>query len=215
MDRRLAFCVLALLLPLTGCGAVAEKVELVRQFSGAVKPGHAYKSFYTSVDSMAPTIRAKGTMLVDESAYESAQPQRGDIIVFMPPVASNAPFFKRIIALPGDRLSIHHGVVAVNGTRWKPFGVGPDYDVAVVGKRILVDGEALDPKVADVPPADHWTAPDRLPRGCYFVIGDNMANSEDSHFWGCTELYHTFSAGPRRGESAKLIGKVVKIVNPP
>src|SRR6202171_2722049 len=103
----------------TGCSAIAEKVNTVRSVSAAMKPGHSYRSFYMPSGSMAPTIRAHADqVLVDLSAYGSADPQRGDIIVFMPPLLSKQPYIKRVIALPGDRLEIRNGSIQVNGLRW-------------------------------------------------------------------------------------------------
>ena len=120
---------------------------------------------------------------------------------------------KRVCAIPGDILAIRNGSILVNGkalpAAYPPMH--PDYTVAVAAYRITIDGEPFDPAIADVIPRARWTAPDRLPRGCYFVLGDNVRNSEDSHIWGCTELRGTFSSGVRRGKPALLVGKVVAI----
>jgi signal peptidase I len=215
MKRRGMLPVLASLLALAicGCSGLQQKIEAGRQFAKVMQPGHRYQAFFMPSAAMEPTVRLKDTMLVDKSAYDSARPQRGDIIVFMPPLASKAPFIKRVVALPGDALSIRKGTILVNGRPLpRPFPVlHPNYEVAVSSYRITVDGEPLDPAIADVAPRSRWTAPDRLPPGCYFVVGDNVDNSEDSHVWGCAELRGTFSTGVRKGEPADLIGKVVHV----
>jgi signal peptidase I len=207
--------VLLLATALAGCGALQKKFEAGREFAKEMRPDHNYRSYTAQSESMAPTIRAnKDMLLVDLSAYDSAQPQRGDIIVFMPPLESKNPFIKRILAVPGDTLAIHKGAVRVNG-RPPPHSfppLRPNYDVAIAGYRLLVDGVALDSGFADIPPRSRWTAPNRLPAGCYFTIGDYAENSEDSHVWGCTELRGTFSSGTRKGQPTELVGKVVKIV---
>ena len=180
------------------------------------QPGHRYGVYYVPNDSMLPTIRPHGDELaVDENAYDSADPKRGDIIVFMPPVPAGAPFIKRVVALPGDALEIRNAIIKVNGHVVHPASplMRPKYNVSVASFRIAVDGVAFVSPIFDVPPRSDWTAPDRLPRGCYFVIGDNASESEDSHVWGCTELRGKFVAGPRSGEPTRLVGKVVKIVS--
>ncbi len=177
-------------------------------------PGHEYQSFYLPSESMQPTIRANvDSVLVDKSAYDAAGPRRGDIVAFMPPMHGDKPVIKRVIALPGDKLAIKNGSIEVNGRRWKPPvpQIKPDYTVALAAYRVIVEGAALDPDYADVVPRARWTAPDRLPRGCWFVIGDNANNSLDSHVWGCTEFHGTFSSGAKKGQPAQLVGKVVKI----
>ena len=164
---------------------------------------------------MLPTIRPSGDeLVVDESAYDSAGPARGDIIVFTPPVDASGPIVKRVIALPGDNVDIRGGLIKVNSrvVSAKSALMRPTYTVSVESFHLVVDGVAFESPVFDVPPRAYWTAANRLPRGCYFVIGDNVSQSRDSHVWGCTELRGTFSSGPRMGEQTQLVGKVVKIV---
>jgi signal peptidase I len=219
MMTRKALLVLSgiVFLAATGCSAIRQKYDTARAFAKDFKPGHIYASFYAPSGSMLPTIRMNtDLLLVDKSAYDTTEPQRGDIIVFMPPVESKNPFLKRVLAVPGDRLVVRKGRIEVNG-RGLPASyppMHPDYDVAIALHRIVVNGAPLDPAVADVVPRLRWTAPDRLPPGCFFVIGDNVNNSEDSHVYGCAELRGNFSSGARRGQPTELVGKVVKIFRP-
>ncbi len=204
------------MLSATGCATIAHKVTAARAFSAAMKPGHQYRSFVMPSGSMEPTIHAKTDyLMVDESAYDSAAPQRGDIIVFMPPTPTENPFIKRIIAIPGDKLAIRGGAIRVND-RPLPYAVPPmhpNYDMEVARYRLLVDGTPLTPDIANLPPRSQWTTPDRLPRRCYIVVGDYVNNSEDSHIFGCAQFQGTFATGAARGQPAKLVGKVVKIVS--
>jgi signal peptidase I len=124
--------------------------------------------------SMRPTLQDGEFVLINRLAYHFGDFQRGDIIVFRPPMYPEADFFrrllglpnisndyedyiKRIIGLPGDTVKIGNGSVEINGTR-----IGESYIAAAPG----YSGE--------------WT----VPAGNLFVLGDNRNNSADSHAWG-------------------------------
>jgi signal peptidase I len=107
--------------------------------------------------SMRPTLDDGQYVLVNRMAYRLGQPERGDIIVFRPPVESHEDYIKRIIGLPGDSVEINNGSVYVNG---------------------VIMSEAY----IAAPPAysGNWV----VPAGNLFVLGDNRNNSSDSHSWG-------------------------------
>ena len=94
-------------------------------------------------------------------------PQRGDIIVFNPPVNSDKPYVKRVIGLPGDR-------------------------IAVRNNQVLVNGMVIDEPYIAAPP--HYTYPTNgtseftVSPGDIFVFGDNRNNSSDSHIFGQVPL---------------------------
>ncbi|MDP9105584.1 MAG: signal peptidase I [Candidatus Eremiobacteraeota bacterium] len=145
-----------------------------------------YRTFYSPSASMAPTIVTGQIFVVDRFAYRGAAPRRGDVVVFMPPVISPSPFFKRVVAVPGDRLAIRAGRTFVDGKRVdEPYAPWPaPYDLAVRDYGMTVDGAPLDTALAFIPPRAAWTSPDTVPRGCYVVLGDNRPNSADSHVFG-------------------------------
>lgn len=94
-------------------------------------------------------------------------PRRGDVIVFLPPQRGggggvfnpgNQDYIKRIIAVPGETVSVEGG-------------------------RVYVNGVALDePYIRE--PLQYRLAPREVPSGQYFVLGDNRNQSSDSHVWG-------------------------------
>jgi len=151
---------------------------------------------------MVPTLRQNDVLLVNEFEYRLHAPQRGDIVVFRPPIASPTDFIKRVIAVPGDTLRVSGGVVYVNGKaiREPYISEPPSYDLRIADYGITVDNgggaQRLSPAQADVPPRALWRAPDRVPPGCYFVMGDNRNDSDDSHIWGFAQLHGPFAAGP-------------------
>jgi len=64
-----------------------------------------------SSDDMAPGIR-KGDLLL--ACRACGKPQRGDVVLFTSP--DNGPLsVRRVVAVPGDRVEVHHGDLLVNG----------------------------------------------------------------------------------------------------
>jgi signal peptidase I len=124
----------------------------------------AIQNFRVNGYSMQPTLQNNEFILVDKLSYHFTSPQRGDIIVFRYPGNPSEDFIKRVIGIPGDRITIHNGAVYVDGTRLKEnyIEAPPDYTM--------------------------WKIPntdsDVVPKGYYFVLGDNRNDSADSHYWG-------------------------------
>ncbi|HEX9375166.1 MAG TPA: signal peptidase I [Actinomycetota bacterium] len=107
--------------------------------------------------SMEPTLTVGDVVLVDEGAYGTGIPERGDVIAFR--LASDGPdwfFFKRVAGLPGDVVEERHGVIFVNGTEF-PMPVAETPDRQTLGP---------------------WT----VEPGHLFVVGDNLENSNDSRY---------------------------------
>jgi len=102
---------------------------------------------------------------IDDDTYLFHAPQRGDVIVFTPPIENNdKPFIKRIIGLPGDTVETRDGKVYVNGVQLdEPY---------IDGKQSLCNSNTVD------------CAPYVVPEGQVFVMGDNRTNSEDSRVFG-------------------------------
>lgn len=116
-------------------------------------------------DSMVPTLAIGDRLVVEKVSYAFHPPQRGDIVVFDPPLQlqiqgfeRDQAFIKRIIGSPGETVEVRGGKVYLNG---QPL---PESYIAE-------------------PPNYRW-GPQRIPEGQYFVMGDNRNNSNDSHIWG-------------------------------
>lgn len=128
--------------------------------------------------SMEPTIRPGDRVLVDKLAYSV---DRGDIIVFKRQPADDDPeikdLIKRVIGLPGQTLR--------SGPRGEVF-----VDGKLVAQPWLTPAAQADPGPTICDPAPSYSHVDcrgnvlHLPKGEYYVMGDNRGISDDSRYWG-------------------------------
>lgn len=115
--------------------------------------------------SMHPNFPDGEYLLTEKVTYYRSDPQRGDVVVFKPPI-SDDEFIKRIIGLPGDTISILNGSIYINDNI-----LNEDYiPVQTNGSSFLNDGQKY-----------------IIPEGQYFVVGDNRPHSSDSRTWGTIE----------------------------
>jgi signal peptidase I len=124
--------------------------------------------------SMEPTLMVDDRLLVDKIGYRLGAPVRGDIVVFDPTDALQKDgfkeaFIKRIIGLPGDRVSIVNSRVFINGKRLAE----PYIDASLTTSLMACGGM---PAFLD--------QPQTIPADSYLVLGDNRDNSFDGRCWG-------------------------------
>jgi signal peptidase I len=174
------------------------------------------RTFFIPSGSMIPTLQIHDVLLVNEFEYRFVKPAHEDVVVFPPPIESPNDFIKRLIGAPGDTLRIHDGIVYRNGVALdEPYEAQkPNYELEIKNDDVYVDGQPLDPTQANIPPKQDWSAPDRIPAGCYFMMGDNRNDSEDSHIWGFAQADGTFLAGPLKGQRASFTGRAFLIFWP-
>lgn len=115
--------------------------------------------FYIPSGSMEPTLKEHDRIIVSKLNYHFQEPKRGDIVVFKYPRDPKRNFVKRLIAVGGETVAIRNSRLYING---QP--VPEDY---------LPKGL----RFADYGPVE-------VPRGSYFMLGDNRNNSDDSRVWG-------------------------------
>lgn len=140
--------------------------------------------FYVPSESMLPTIEVNDRVMISKLNYQFADPQRGDIVVFISPfndeidneslldsvvrhvleavgirTASADDLIKRVVAVGGDTVEVKGGYLFINGLQVdEPYltspGLMPDFAAVVV------------------------------PPESVFVMGDNRAVSYDSRKFG-------------------------------
>jgi signal peptidase I len=143
----------------------------------------AIETFVIPSGSMKPTLHIGDRILVNKLSVDFGSINVGDVIVFKAPPKVHCledgitDLVKRVIGLPGQHLTSKGNTVYVNGKALKE----PWTYFSTIGT-----------------PIGHVT----VPRGSYFVMGDNRANSCDSRVWGTV---------PR----SDIIGKVFVRIWPP
>jgi copper transport protein len=167
---------------------------------------------------MYPTLQIGDAVFVDRLTYKMRAPRDGEVVVLRPPILRDSrDVAQRIIGVGGDGIAIVGGVVYRNGVALRePYVAEPaPYDLTIRDYEIYVDGVPLDRRFANVPPRALWQSPDRIPRGFYFMLGDNREYSIDSHFWGFAQARGTFAAGALRAERVPVLGRALLVAWPP
>jgi len=151
--------------------------------------------------SMMPTLLIGDFILVNKFSYgvrlpvtntkifELATPKRGDIVVFRYPKNPSIDYIKRVIGLPGDKITYYNKKVYVNDK--------PMTQVSLETYQGLGQGESMTGAkhlIENLAPVEHSILIRQgqpsiesvyvVPKGNYFVMGDNRDNSNDSRYWG-------------------------------
>lgn len=169
-------------------------VLLFRSFVG--------QQFSVPTGSLVPTVIPGDILLVDQFSYglrlpvwrqkilSIGEPKRGDIVLFKWPVNPNFNYVKRLIGVPGDKISYINKVLYVNGKQAKQSFVADEKTKDESGQWVFVKKirEQLNGKTHTI-----YVRPDHrsddfknllVPKGMYFLMGDNRDDSDDSRFWG-------------------------------
>lgn len=115
--------------------------------------------------SMKPTFESGDVVVVDKltgnicKVFGTNALDKLDVVVLKSPPDPGKDFIKRVIALPGEKIQIENG-------------------------RVYVDDVLIPDEFVTHPKYEHY-GPEEVPKGYYFVLGDNRASSADSRSFGC------------------------------
>ena len=94
-----------------------------------------------------------------EISEKFKDPDRFDIVIFKSPDDESRLFIKRVIGLPGETVEIKDGKVYINDS-------STPLDDSFIPEKMTGN-----------------YGPYKVPENCYFMLGDNRNNSNDSRFW--------------------------------
>lgn len=138
------------------------------------------QAFWVPSGSMLPTIQIGDHIFVNKLAYtvrmpiadvpltEFHAPERGDIVVFVRPGDPNTDLIKRVIAVEGDTIEIRKKKLFLNDAPIEDVNAHFEEPVAL-GQRDNMRRQTV-------------------PKGKFFVMGDNRDKSYDSRFWGYANI---------------------------
>jgi signal peptidase I len=117
----------------------------------------------------------------------SAEPQRGDVVVFRLPKNDSIDYIKRVVGLPGDRVQMINGLLHINGEPVKRQRIEDIVETNELGRSETIKRwqETLPNGVTYVtlerPIQELENTPIfEVPPEHYFMMGDNRDNSSDS-----------------------------------
>lgn len=152
--------------------------------------------------SMMPTLLIGDFILVNKYDYgirlpvlnklliSNKTPERGDIVVFRYPEEPAIPFIKRVVGIPGDHVEYTNKTIYINGIEQVQTSKG---EYKGVGAGVMADGdlwlsESFEDNTHDILITGSGRSGSgfkvTVPKGNYFVLGDNRDNSRDSRYWG-------------------------------
>ena len=177
-----------------------------------------YEPFKIPSSSMVPTLLVGDLILVNKFTYgirlpvlnkkviQINDPQRGDVMVFKYPRDMSQDYIKRVVGVPGDKITYANKRLTVNGVEVKYTALddyldderlvyNKQYQEALTGvtHRILNNERAptLNPAEVQQFPLKEESCTYTyesftcvVPKGNYFMMGDNRDNSLDSRYWG-------------------------------
>ncbi|WP_264770378.1 signal peptidase I [Coxiella burnetii] len=161
-----------------------------------------FQPYRVPTGSLEPTIMPGDMILVNQYDYglrvplwnkkivDVGEPKRGQIALFRWPVNPAATFVKRVIGVPGDRISYQDKVFYINGKEMSQKFIKNTLEIGDDGKTWPAKEYE-----EDLNGVKHLIIlrPDRpaqnfkdliVPKGKYLMIGDNRDDSDDSRSWG-------------------------------
>ena len=200
-------------------------VEMARSFFPVilivfVLRSFLYEPFKIPSESMVPTLVVGDFILVNKFTYgvrlpvvnkkvfDVGLPRRGDVMVFRYPVDPTKDFIKRVVGVPGDKITYRSKRLTINDvpvpTEQLESQTRVDDRLAFQSYDVIREKLSEKAHISHLDPGARGIALDRIrqfpnrancaynddqmtctvPAGHYFMMGDNRDNSEDSRYWG-------------------------------
>lgn len=169
---------------------------------GAMVPSYI-RVYQVAGSSDAPSFLVGDRILVNKSAYDirlpymdtvilsHSQPQRGDVVMFRTP-GDGSTVFKRVIGCPGDMIAMRDNRLEINSIplQYEPIDVREHQSIeghnslGTIIEREMGNGRSH--LITHTPGMSRYASfgPVHLPKGHYFMMGDNRDNSLDSRMYG-------------------------------
>ena len=154
-----------------GSGWLRWAKDVLRDLFGTIVPAviialliHVFLAQATRVygQSMQPSLHTNERLVVEKFSYRFHGPRRGDVVVLHDLGGGSELLIKRVVGLPGERVTVADG-------------------------RVFIDGVALDEPYLDQGTQGggrFWVVPPLR----VFVLGDNRGASRDSRVFGPVPL---------------------------
>ena len=119
---------------------------------------------------------------VEGRVFDFNKPERGDIVIFVPPHKPKQAYVKRCVAVPGDTIEVKDKMIFINGKpadhpQAQRMGITLQAEQRQMGMWAegMRDGWLYN---------KDWMGPYTLPENMYWMMGDNRDNSFDSRYFG-------------------------------
>ncbi|MFT4591814.1 MAG: signal peptidase I [Gammaproteobacteria bacterium] len=156
-----------------------------------------FEPFRIPSSSMMPTLLVGDFIFVNKFEYglrlpvlnteivDFGEPKQGDVVVFRLPADPSVNYIKRLIGLPGDKITYRNKRLYVNNEPVSLEYLGL-YETDL-GAEVRIARESLGTVEHDIllmPYQQSMEGTFVVPEGHYFMMGDNRDNSRDSRYPG-------------------------------
>jgi signal peptidase I len=158
------------------------------------------QNYKVPTGSLEPTVMPGDLIAVNQYNYGIKLPLWGTTVVpvglpkvaqialFRWPVNPAVTFVKRVIGVPGDKISYINKVLYINGEKQPQTYIGTAVDKERDAVPVKEYAETLGGYTHHIWVRSNRTPTDFknlvVPKGHYFMMGDNRDNSDDSRDWG-------------------------------
>jgi len=122
--------------------------------------------------------------IIEKKIIEISKPKLGDIVVFRWPPNPKFDYIKRVIGLPGDKITYENKVLRVNGKKFPltkiSSSITPNPEVQEFIETLPLFQHHIYQRMSVEP----YNFSITVPPNHYFVMGDNRDDSADSRYWG-------------------------------